>query len=85
MPKWEYRVLIVKTPTEDVSETPPAGDMSDISEMPWEAERKSFAFLGSYGELAKILNRTGNDGWEVCGTISESPSLIILKRPLAAA
>ena len=42
--RWEYRVLIVKTPTDDVSETPPAGDLSDISEMPWEAERKSFDF-----------------------------------------
>lgn len=77
-------MLIVKTPTDDISETPPAGDLSDISEMPWAAERESFESRGSYGELAKILNRTGYDGWEVCGTISESPSLIILKRPKAA-
>jgi hypothetical protein len=76
MQKWEYRVFVI-------NQGAPTGD---ISEMPWDLTQKDYASRGSYGELAKILNRTGYDGWEVCGAVSESTgSLLILKRPMAPA
>ena len=69
MKKWEYRVLVIDTPA------------GEISEMPWEAGRDSLDPRGKYNELAKILNRTGNDGWEVCvTTFGPEVMLLILKR-----
>ena len=69
MKKWEYRVLVIDTPE------------GEISEMPWEDGQEILARRGKYNELAKILNRTGHDGWEVCGTTSGAEGmLLILKR-----
>lgn len=72
MKKWEYRVLVIDAPA------------GDVSEMPTELGTRGqddLARRGEYNELAKILNRTGHDGWEVCGTTSGPEGiLVILKR-----
>jgi hypothetical protein len=74
MQKWEYRVFFINQ----------EASTGDVLELPWDLEQNTPAARGIRGELAKILNRTGHDGWEVCGTISESTgSLIILKRAQA--
>jgi hypothetical protein len=77
MKKWEYRVLVINATADEVSEMP-----TELGE----PRHEELAPRGEYNELAKILNRTGNDGWEVCGTTSGPEGmLLILKRTIRPA
>jgi hypothetical protein len=44
---------------------------------------KEYKTQGSYAELVQVLNRLGQEGWEVCASASEANWIFwTLKRPL---
>lgn len=85
MQRWEYRVFVVSRGTGVADDQLSEVDyISEIRELPRVMRQKTYEFRGGFYELAAILTASGEDGWEVCGTLSRpEDDLIILKRPMS--
>ena len=72
MQKWEYRTVTMDRDARQI-----------VVSQPTPGTEKA----GTPGDLPSVLNQLGEDGWELCGVVSqgERGSLMIFKRPMSQA